>query len=46
MPWKSKRPPDSSLDVSKANSILTTKPFSIEDSLVEYIPQLRDSFSL
>jgi len=36
MPWKSKRPLDSSLDVSKANSILTTKPFSIEDSLDEY----------
>ena len=46
MPWKSKRPLDSSLDVSKANSILVTKPFSIEDSLDEYIPQLRDSFSL
>jgi len=46
MPWKSKRPFDSSLDVSKANSILTTKPFSIEDSLDEYISKLQNSFSL
>jgi len=46
MPWKSKRPLDSSLDVSKSNLILTTKPFSIEDSLDEFILKIRSSFSL
>lgn len=46
MPWKSKRPLDSSLDVSKANTILTTKPISIDDCLDEYIAQLKCSFSL
>ena len=46
MPWKSKRPVDSSLDISKINSILNTKPFSIEKSLDDYAPQLIDSFSL
>jgi dTDP-4-dehydrorhamnose reductase len=46
MPWKSKRPLDSSLDVSKANAILTTKPISIDDCLDEYIAQLKYSFSL
>ena len=46
MTWKAKRPHDSSFDVSKANSILTEKPYSIEKSLQEYIPLLRDSFSL
>ena len=46
MPWKAKRPVDSSLDISKINSILNTKPFSIEKSLDDYAPQLIDSFSL
>ena len=46
MSWKAKRPLDSSLSVSKADSILTEKPFSIEQSLHDYIPQLIDSFSL
>jgi len=46
MPWKATRPSDSSLDVSKADSILTIKPFSIEKSLDDYIPYLMDSFSL
>ena len=46
MPWKAKRPVDSSLDISKINSILNTKPFSIERSLDDYAPQLIDSFSL
>lgn len=46
MHWKSKRPLDSSLDISKAKSVLITKPFSIEDRLDEYVSQLRNSFSL
>ena len=46
MKWKAKRPSDSSFNVSKAESTLTQKPFSIEKSLENYIPQLKDSFSL
>ena len=46
MSWKATRPLDSSLDISKAESILNTKPLSIEKSLQEYIPLLIDSFSL
>lgn len=46
MSWKARRPLDSSLDVSKANLILNKKPLSIEDSLHDYLPQLKDSFSL
>ncbi len=46
MPWNATRPLDSSLDISKINSILRTKPFSIEKSLDDYVPQLMDSFSL
>jgi len=46
MPWKAKRPLDSSLDVSKANSILKETPYSIEKSLNEYLPKLRDSLPL
>ena len=44
--WNATRPSDSSLDVTKATSILTTKPFSIEESLIDYIPELKNSFSL
>lgn len=46
MPWRAKRPYDSSLNISKADSILTKKPLSVEQSLQEYIPLLIDSFSL
>lgn len=46
MPWKSKRPSDSSFDISKANSFLTSKPASIENSLDDFIPKLVNSFSL
>jgi len=46
MLWKSKRPVDSSLNISKANSSLNSKSLSIEDSLDEFIPQLTHSFSL
>lgn len=46
MTWKAKRPHDSSLDVTKANSTLTKKPLSIEQSLHEYVPQLTNSLSL
>ena len=46
MQWHAKRPFDSSLNVTKANSILTTKPFSIDESLIDYIPRLKNSFSL
>jgi len=33
--WKAARPPDSSLDVSKATSILQTKPLALNDALKE-----------
>jgi len=46
MTWKAKRPLDSSLNISKAYSTLTKKPFSIKQSLHDYIPQLKDSLSL
>jgi dTDP-4-dehydrorhamnose reductase len=36
MPWKAMRPLDSSLDTSKINTILNTKPFTIEKSLDDY----------
>ena len=36
MPWNATRPLDSSLDISKINSILRTKPFTIEKSLDDY----------
>lgn len=44
--WKARRPLDSSLDVSKIDSILNTKPLSIEASLNNFLPELKDSFSL
>jgi len=44
--WKAKRPYDSSLDISKAISILKEKPYSIKNSLQEYIPELQDSLPL
>ena len=46
MPWKACRPLDSSLDVSKIYPLLTTKPLSIEASLENFLPELKDSFSL
>ena len=46
IPWKSKRPFDSSFNISKAKLTLTLKPFSIEQSLQNYIPLLKESFSL
>ena len=46
MSWKATRPLDSSLDISKTNSILNTKPFSIHQSLDDYVPFLKNSFSL
>ena len=36
MPWNARRSLDSSLDISKINSILRTKPFTIEKSLDDY----------
>ena len=46
MSWKAKRPSDSSLDISKAISILKEKPYSIKKSLQEYLPELRNSLPL
>lgn len=46
MLWKARRPLDSSLNISKANLILNKKPLSIENSLVDYLSQLKYSFSL
>ena len=36
MPWKAIRPIDSSLDVSKINTILKTKPYTIHQGLDDY----------
>jgi len=46
MAWKANRPIDSSLDVSKINAILKTKPYTIKQSLDDYALQFVDSFSL
>ena len=46
MLWKAIRPIDSSLDVSKVNSLLKIKPYSIKQSLDDYSLQLTNSFSL
>ena len=36
MPWKAIRPIDSSLDISKINTVLKTKPYTINQSLDDY----------
>jgi len=41
--WKAKRPRDSSLDVSKANSTLNEKPLSIEESLNSFINDIKST---
>jgi dTDP-4-dehydrorhamnose reductase len=46
MPWKAIRPIDSSLDISKINTILKTKSYTIKQSLDDYTLQFADSFSL
>ena len=46
MAWKANRPVDSSLDVSKINTILKIKPYTIKQSLDDYALQFADSFSL
>ena len=37
MPWKAIRPIDSSLDISKINTVLKTKPYTINRSLDDYV---------
>jgi len=37
MPWKAIRPIDSSLDISKINTLLKTKPYTINQSLDDYV---------
>ena len=46
MPWKAHRPIDSSLDISKINTILKTKSYTIKQSFDDYTLQSADSFSL
>jgi dTDP-4-dehydrorhamnose reductase len=46
MPWKANRPLDSSLNISKINAILKTKPYTIKQSLDDYVFQFTDSSSL
>jgi dTDP-4-dehydrorhamnose reductase len=46
MPWKANRPLDSSLNISKINAILKTKPYTINQSLDDYALQFADSSSL
>lgn len=41
MDWKAKRPQDSSLDVSKATSILKEKPLGIEQSIDYFIQEIK-----
>ncbi len=45
MNWKAKRPRDSSLDVSKAISLLKEKPMSIQQGLDLFIEELRSGFA-
>ncbi len=44
MNWKAKRPKDSSLDVSKAISILNEKPFLIEHGLDNFVNEIKHQF--
>jgi len=46
MPWKAHRPIDSSLNISKINTILKTKSYTIKQSFDDYTLQSADSFSL
>ena len=39
--WFAKRPRDSSLDVSKASSILNEKPYSLESSLDDFVKEMK-----
>jgi len=41
MKWVAKRPKDSSLDISKASSILNEKPFTINSGLDDFINELK-----
>ncbi|MEM4523330.1 MAG: dTDP-4-dehydrorhamnose reductase, partial [Nitrososphaeria archaeon] len=41
MKWVAKRPRDSSLDVSKANSLLRIKPLPLNKSLVKFLKEMR-----
>ena len=41
--FKAQRPKDSSLDVSKATSILSEKPESVEQSLEKFIDKKNDN---
>jgi dTDP-4-dehydrorhamnose reductase len=45
MKWKAKRPRDSSLDVSKATSILTEKPMSVEKGLDLFTSQMKQKLN-
>ena len=45
MPWKAIRPIDSSLDISKINTMLKIKPYTISQSLDDYASN-QESFSL
>ena len=46
IPWKAHRPIDSSLDISKINTILKTKSYTIKQSFDDFTLQSADSFSL
>lgn len=45
MKWIAKRPKDSSLDISKANSILKEKPMDVEEGLDHFIKQIKSLVS-
>ena len=44
MNWLAKRPKDTSLDVSKAQSILKEKPISIEEGLHNFVQEIEHQF--
>ena len=46
MPWKANRPIDSSLDISKISTILKIKPYTIKNSLDDYMLHFPNSFYL
>ena len=45
MNWTAKRPRDSSLDISKATSILKVKPISIDEGLDLFVKEIKPQFN-
>ena len=45
MKWTAKRPKDSSLDISKASSLLIAKPLSLEEGLNDFFQETKNNYS-